>query len=370
MSSKSVYIFAPSVSRTDGGIPSVAYYMAEYLKKDSDVYCYSVLGSSESIDGVKMYWPGTTGLIKKTFGNKKEFKKDLSLDKNERKLLVCMSWRYALVPYLLRKKGYKYVVLTHGNDILTSEKPSFKEKIENKLRRKILIRASKIIAISQYTKEQVSKLVPELESSITIIHPCSGEKVTLNLPSEKPEQYILSIGRLEERKGTALVVEAVARLKDKYPFLKYYIAGKGPFEEELRRTIEKTGTSDRCILLGRVSEDKKNELLDKASIFAMPSFYIPMQKSVEGFGIVYIEANAHGVPAIGARSGGIADAIVDGKTGILVGEKNVDELTDAIDKLLSGQIKINSGDCQKWAEDHYYTNIMASFDGLFDEVIG
>ena len=90
--------------------------------------------------------------------------------------------------------------------------------------------------------------------------------------------------------------------------------------------------------------------------------------SVEGFGIVYIEANAHGKPVIGTRSGGISDAIIEGRTGFLVDEKNVSQLEECIDKLLSGEATIQQSDCYKWAEKHYYTNLLRRYVALFNRV--
>ena len=378
MKNKSLYIFAPSVSRTDGGIPSVAYYMATYFKQNCKVKCYSVLESNEKIEGVDVYYPNTTNLLLKTLRNKKRFLKDCRQDE-EGKLIICMSWRYALVAYFTAAKmGIPYVVMTHGNDILSSSKKrkSLKEKAEEKLRKKILEKADCICSISEYTREKVSRIVPGRE--IILIHPCSGEPVKTieeigaaqtKGTDVKSGRYILSVGRLEARKGNILVVEAMASLHAKYPDLKYYIAGKGPYENAIRSRIKELNLEDTCIMLGRVSEEKKKELLDGCSIFAMPSFIIENEKSVEGFGIVYIEANAHGKPVIASKSGGVPDAVIDGKTGVLAGEKNVCEIAKAIDDIISGNLIISAEDCLKWANKHYYMNIMREYDNLFESII-
>ena len=159
------------------------------------------------------------------------------------------------------------------------------------------------------------------------------------------------------------------RLKSDFPHLKYYIAGDGPYRKDLERLVKEKRLEKQCIFLGSVTETQKSRLLDNCSALVMPSFLNSKQKSVEGFGIVFVEANSHGKPVIGTKSGGIPDAILEGETGFLIDEKNVEQLANTISDIISGKVTFSAEKCYDWAEKHYYKTIMSKYIDVFNRLL-
>jgi phosphatidylinositol alpha-1,6-mannosyltransferase len=111
------------------------------------------------------------------------------------------------------------------------------------------------------------------------------------------------------------------------------LAGPGPLLDELLDLARECGVSDKVIMTGRVSDSELSALYDLCVVFAMPNRELP-DGDTEGFGTVFLEANAHGKPVVGGRAGGVSDAILDGQTGIMVDGQNTDEIAAAIINLL------------------------------------
>jgi phosphatidyl-myo-inositol dimannoside synthase len=136
----------------------------------------------------------------------------------------------------------------------------------------------------------------------------------LGLRTEGP--LIASVSRLVPRKGMDVLVEAARRLVPSYPDLTVAIAGTGRAEPHLAQAVERTGAPVR--LLGRLSEEDKATLLGASDVFVMACRNRWMGLEQEGFGIVFVEAAACGVPQVAGDSGGAAEAVDDGVTGIVV----------------------------------------------------
>jgi phosphatidylinositol alpha-1,6-mannosyltransferase len=148
--------------------------------------------------------------------------------------------------------------------------------------------------------------------------------------------FTLSIGELKERKGHHLAIGAFARVAARHPGLHHYVVGKrsgDAYEEDLLRVLRDARLEDRVHFLGNVQEAEKVDLLRRATLL----LHTPVTSAdggFEGFGIVYLEAAASGIPAIGTKGSGAVDAIVDGETGLLV-EPTVESVAAALERLLS-----------------------------------
>ena len=143
---------------------------------------------------------------------------------------------------------------------------------------------------------------------------------------------LLSVGRLIARKGFDLVLRGVAELRRDLPNLTYVIAGDGPERaalEELSRTLN---LSAQVCFLGAVDDGTKWAAYDACDIFVMPSRLLGGTE-FEGFGIVYLEAALSERPAIGGRTGGASDAIVDNVTGLLVDPEQPGAIAQAVRRL-------------------------------------
>lgn len=135
---------------------------------------------------------------------------------------------------------------------------------------------------------------------------------------------VATLARLTPNKGTADLIEAVARVPDPTHRLRLIVAGDG----EQRNSLEAQASEhlqDRALFLGRVPDTA--DVYAAADVFCLPSI------ADEGFGLVFIEAAFHGVPSIGTNIGGIPEAIADGKTGLLVPVKDPAALAEAIVRL-------------------------------------
>jgi len=138
-----------------------------------------------------------------------------------------------------------------------------------------------------------------------------------------------------KRKGQDMVIRALPLVRAKFPTVRYMIVGQGPERLRLEKLAEQVGVRDCVTFAGPADDDELPKHYNDCDVFVMPSRDIPAEASVEAFGIVYLEANACGKPVIGGRSGGAEEAVIDGVTGLLVDPWNIEELAEAINRLLS-----------------------------------
>lgn len=144
---------------------------------------------------------------------------------------------------------------------------------------------------------------------------------------------VLSVSRLVPRKGMDRLIEAAARLRGRHRDLVVAIAGDGRDRGRLEKLIDRTGAPVR--LLGRVDDADLPDLFAAADIFAMLCRSRWGGLEQEGFGIVFVEAAAAGVPQVAGASGGAAEAVAEGETGLIVEEPDsVDAVSEALDRLL------------------------------------
>jgi glycosyltransferase involved in cell wall biosynthesis len=142
------------------------------------------------------------------------------------------------------------------------------------------------------------------------------------------KKVLLTVGWLYKLKGHDYVIRALPEIIERFPELVYLIVGSGPEEGCLRQLVDQWGLNDYVELCGRKDYDTVMEYMSICDLFVMPSWD-------EGFGIVYLEAMAHGKPVIACRGQGIEDVIVDGETGLLVKPKDLKSLKEAMIKVLT-----------------------------------
>lgn len=165
-------------------------------------------------------------------------------------------------------------------------------------------------------------------------------------------KLLLTVGRLVERKGIAWFVEEVMPKLDN-SFV-YIVAGDGPEGGRIERIIKENRLEYSVILMGRVSDETRNRLFHSADIFVMPN--ITVRDDIEGFGIVAIEAGSCGLPVVASNLQGIRDAVLDGKTGYLVEEKNVNGFAGQIAKM-----DLKRNDVRLSTSVFYWENIYDSY---------
>lgn len=144
---------------------------------------------------------------------------------------------------------------------------------------------------------------------------------------------VLTVCRLVQRKGIDTTLEALARLRGRVPGLQYAIGGSGPDRGRLEGRVRELGLHACVRFLGRVPDAQMPRCMSAADVFCMPARSEP--PDVEGFGLVFLEAGACETAVIGARAGGVPDAIVHGETGLLVEPRDPTGLADALHELLT-----------------------------------
>jgi phosphatidylinositol alpha-1,6-mannosyltransferase len=146
---------------------------------------------------------------------------------------------------------------------------------------------------------------------------------------------ILSVARLVRRKGHLQVLEALPEVLRRIPDLKYTIIGSGPLEEELRAAAGRLCVQDHVVFRGNLDSGELLAEYAGSDCFILPNIDDPQTGDTEGFGIVFIEASAHGLPVIGGRTGGTEGAILEGQTGVRVDGRDRAALVSALTGILS-----------------------------------
>lgn len=144
---------------------------------------------------------------------------------------------------------------------------------------------------------------------------------------------VLSVGRLVEMKGREYAIKAMARIINKYPNVRYTIVGDGPLRNKLKSMIHEEMLSDKIRIEGWVSTERLATLYDEAHIFLHPSI-VATDGNTEGQGVVLAEAQAYGIPVLATRHGAFPESVLEGESGFLVPEKDVDSLFERLEYLV------------------------------------
>jgi len=146
---------------------------------------------------------------------------------------------------------------------------------------------------------------------------------------------LLSVGRLQRRKGHDLVIRALAALGESASAFRWVVVGTGEEEPTLRRLARDLGVEERIVFAGKVSDEELPAYYAACDVFLLPNRR--EGEDIEGFGIVFLEAQATARPVIAGSTGGAPEAVADGETGILVGGTDVEELAEALRRLAGSE---------------------------------
>lgn len=253
--------------------------------------------------------------------------------------VLCGKWfpEGAACLLLKRKWGLPYVLLAYGREITLTGGNLMKWLMQGQVARG----AAGALVISDYTGEQVIRRGVPATRVAKVLAGVNPQEFTV-LPEQvaawrkrlglaEAEKTLLTVGRLVLRKGHAQVLRALPRVAASVGPVRYLIVGSGPEEQALRKQAAALG--EQVIFLGDVPDGDLPALYALADVFVMPSRDLPGEP-IEGFGLVYLEANLCGTPAVGGHTGGTGDAILDGETGLLVDPEKPEEIANALVKLL------------------------------------
>ena len=234
----------------------------------------------------------------------------------------------------LIKSNKKKICLIHSKEINHSKGSRINKKILE-----ILNKTDHVVANSQYTKQLAIDVGIE-KNRIVVINPgvdpvneiSKKDLIEAEDILKNKKQKLITVSRFDKRKNHEKVIMALKNLKEFYPDIIYTCIGYGDEENNLVNLVNELNLNDQVIFLRDISNNLKNALISKSNIFVMPS--IIHKKSVEGFGIAFIEAAQYGIPSIGGRDGGASDAIIHKKTGLICDGNNLDEIYSSINDLL------------------------------------
>ncbi|WP_100644241.1 glycosyltransferase family 4 protein [Alteromonas facilis] len=231
------------------------------------------------------------------------------------------------------------VVLAHGNEVMAG-RPTWKNRLLSTARRWLFDHVRLIIANSHYTGELVSA---QTQTPVEVATLGVDEKRFVPLEPEQRQQarqrfklpqdkfVVLTTSRVQAYKGHDVVLKALAEIpEDERTSLHYAIAGRGEHLANLQQLTEELGLTSQVSFLGFVEENDLASLYGCVDVFAMCTREEKENKQVEGFGLVFLEAQACGTPAIGVKQGGITDAIVDQRGGYLIERDDQFALADIL----------------------------------------
>jgi len=237
----------------------------------------------------------------------------------------------------------------------------------NKRMLKSISKADFIIANSNFTKNLATTVGID-PSRINVIFPGIKEPKKINdkLINEAKEIYkdsfprIITVARLDKRKGHDKILMSIKNLKEKFPKIKYISIGFGDEEKNLYKLNEKLSLHENVIFLKNISEDLKFALISESNLFIMPSRI--EKNSVEGFGISFIEAASLGVGSIGGQDGGASDAISHNKTGLICDGNDLNSIYESIISFFENdKFKYFGENSRKFSENFYWDKIIKNY---------
>ncbi|HEX4162452.1 MAG TPA: glycosyltransferase family 4 protein [Acidimicrobiales bacterium] len=265
--------------------------------------------------------------------------------------------------------GVPYGVILHGAEVTVPARlPGARAVLARVLRN-----SSIVVSAGRYPAAEGRRAVPGLSVPLVEIPPGvdtgavaplraperRAARTRLGLPATAP--LLASVSRLVPRKGMDVLIEAANRLAPSFPDLVVAIAGDGRERQQLERQAAASLADVR--VLGRVSDDDRAALLGAADVFVMACRNRWGGLEQEGFGIVFLEAAAFGVPQVAGASGGAPEAVLEGVTGLVVANpSDPGALAEAIRTLLAEpQLRRRMGRAARTrVQESFDTDVLAS----------
>lgn len=224
-----------------------------------------------------------------------------------------------------------YATVAYGNDFLAAQRRWHRPFFNH-----LLAKSNPLITITNANANRLQTL--GLPDPI-VVYPATDPKqfTPTTQAKENPTPILLTVSRLVPRKGIDLVIKSLPTLLEGWPTLRYTVIGSGPDRKRLQHLAQEMNVVDAVHFLGRVSNERLIKSYQRADVFVMPSREIVDAGSVEGFGIVYLEASASGLPVVAGHSGGAVEAVRDGETGFLVPPDDAAALAKILHRLLDDE---------------------------------
>jgi len=244
-----------------------------------------------------------------------------------------------LTAMILKKLlGLPYIVYCHGEEITQTDKYCHQPVVRDR----IYQNADAVIANSEFARQNLLRIGVRADRICKITPGVDAKRFRPGPPNIdllcryglEGKTVILTVARLVPRKGHRVALQAFASVCGEFPRTHYLIVGTGPEEMHLRQLVLQLGLQERVTFTGFAQRESLPDLYNLCDLMLLANRE-EEDGDVEGFGIVFLEANAAGKPVIGGRSGGAGEAVIDGTTGYLVNPENPVEVRNALVRLLS-----------------------------------
>jgi phosphatidyl-myo-inositol dimannoside synthase len=224
--------------------------------------------------------------------------------------------------------------------------------------KRALPRAEHVFANSKYTREIFLGRYPECSDRTTAaMVGVSQNYFSRPRPARPPgPPRLLTVCRLAEpHKNVDIVLKALARLRTDFDF-HYTVVGDGHLRSSLEKLTDASGLRDRVTFAGFIDAAELHPLLLTSDLFILTTSATPI--AYEGFGLVYLEAAACGLPVLAARIGGAVEAVQEGVTGMFVEEVTTEAVELRLRQFLTGGACFASMACMKFAESFSWANVV------------
>jgi len=259
-------------------------------------------------------------------------------------------------------KKTKVLCLIHSKEINHERNSSMNKRLI-----KSLNKANFIISNSNFTKQLAIKGGVN-SAKINVIFPgIQKPKIIKNLLKEEAKNIfkdafpkIITVARLDVRKGHDKILMLIKNLKPKFPKIKYLSIGSGKEKDNLKKLAKELSIEKDVIFLENLNENLKFSLISESNLFLMPSRI--EGKSVEGFGISFLEASSYGIASIGGKDGGASDAIIHNKTGLICDGNDLNSIYESVINLLNNN-KFNQfgKNALKFSEDFHWNKVVKNY---------
>ena len=328
-----------------------------YEHLDSDLYDYKTSLDIERIKGIKLFRKYRKANLVNDFINRSP----------SIRAIIADHWKSLELIKTVHLRKTKSFCLLHSKEI--------NHEVGSTLNKRLIKSTSNadfIIANSNFTKELAIKIGID-QSKVNVIFPGIQKPNNIkNISKIKSEKSfgdsfpkIITVSRLDKRKGHDKILMLIKNLKPKFPKIRYISVGFGEEENNLLKLTRELNLEKEVTFLKNIDYNLKIALIAEANLFLMPSRI--EKRSVEGFGISFIEAASYGVGSIGGKDGGASDAISHNKTGLICDGNDLNSIYDSVVNFFKNENFVKYGkNAQEFSEKFHWDKVVKKYLKLID----
>jgi len=241
---------------------------------------------------------------------------------------------------IVMKKLFKvpFLLFSHGTDLVAGTATIWKRKMVTMVSK----HTDQIIFNSNSLMSRYLRVLPQFENKSFVLYPCPEPRFLEPPPRAdidnlrrryalEGKQTLLSVSRLDEGKGFPSMIRCMPKILEQVPNLVWFIIG-GFKTDLIIDSIRKYNLQNVVRFVGEIPHEDLHPYFYTSDVFVLLTH--PDEGKEEGLGLVFLEASAAGLPIVAGRSGGVPEAVLDGRTGLIVDAHNEKQVVDSVLKLL------------------------------------